>query len=189
MIFDHVMIDLETLGTRPGSTILSVGVVPFSARTGIADPADQLHLIVSRGDNERCGFAEDEATRRWWDEQSWEARETLRHAEEGGLAVRDALELLDTFLTACLPADARGRLAGGIWGNGSDFDNALLAEAYRLTGLTQPWPFWQNRCFRTLKGLRLVPEPVRQGTLHNALDDAAHQARWAVAILRRLYGA
>lgn len=186
MTYDHAMIDLETLGVRPGATILSIGVVPFDVQ-GPAPEAECLHLIISRGDSERLGFQEDVDTVAWWDRQSWEAQETLRQAEEGGFLVPEALAQLTAYLRARLPIDLKGRIAGGVWGNGSDFDNVMLAAAYHRLGQALPWPFWQNRCFRTLKGLGFAAEPRRQGTHHNALDDALHQARWAVAILRELH--
>ncbi len=186
-LYEHVMCDLETLGTAPGATILSIGLVPFNVE-GVAPEADRLHLIVSRGDSERLGFVEDPATLGWWGQQSWEAQETLRQATEAGLLVRDALEKVDDYLvrvTGPRPGK-RSICEGKLWGNGSDFDNALLTATYTQLGIPPPWSFWHNRCFRTLKGLGLVKEPVRQGVHHNALDDALHQARWAVAILGRL---
>lgn len=184
--YAHVMCDLETLGTAPGATLLSIGLVPFDVR-GVAEPADRLHLILSRGDSERLGFYEDPATLGWWGQQSWEAQETLRQATEGGLLVKDALRKVNEWLLSVNVLDSRGYPQTCIWGNGSDFDNVLMATAFAKAELALPWPFWHNRCFRTLKSMHSwVREPVRQGTHHNALDDAVHQAKWATMILRSL---
>jgi inhibitor of KinA sporulation pathway (predicted exonuclease) len=74
-----------------------------------------------------------------------------------------------------------------LWGNGSDFDNVLLAQAYAAAKMDYPIRYYNNRCFRTLKNLGLaVQEPQREGTFHNALDDAKHQAKWAGLILAEL---
>lgn len=64
-----------------------------------------------------------------------------------------------------------------VWGNGSDFDNTLLAAAYDACQLTLPWNFWSNRCYRTLKNLRPEIKLVNPGTAHNALDDSKAQAQ------------
>lgn len=183
--YEHVMGDLETLGTTPGCTILSIGLCPFDVK-GIAPESDRLHLIISRADSEVCGLFEDPTTLAWWGEQSWEAQETLRQATEGGTTLTSSLFRVSEYLEACGGIDVKGYPKVCFWGNGSDFDNTILAAAYRSVSLFAPWPFWKNRCFRTLKSLPGVHhlEPRREGTLHNALDDAVHQARWAVAILR-----
>jgi hypothetical protein len=73
-----------------------------------------------------------------------------------------------------------------IWGNGASFDNAILAELYRVAKHPSPWEYWNDRCYRTLKNLykQVVPPPERKGTHHNALDDAVFQAEHAVSILK-----
>lgn len=73
-----------------------------------------------------------------------------------------------------------------VWGCGSDFDNVILASAYRRCGIDLPWMWWDNRCYRTMKNQfkNCVAEPVRRGIKHNALDDAIHQASHLTLILR-----
>lgn len=181
--YEHVMVDLETLGTKPGATILSIGAVGFDA-TGVSE--DRFHVVLHRADSAALGFVEDVATLTWWAKQGPAAQETLRQADEAGFLVPEALTRFARYLVDASGTDDRGRLAAKVWGNGSDFDNVLLAAAYQRCGLPLPWPFFNNRCFRTLKGLRLASEPTREGTHHNALDDAVHQARWAVRCLRQL---
>lgn len=50
------------------------------------------------------------------------------------------------------------------------------------------WEFWNNRCFRTLKGMAPHIKTERQGTYHNALDDAKTQALHAIKVLQHLKG-
>ena len=66
---------------------------------------------------------------------------------------------------------------------GSCANTAIVAiGAYRACGMPQPWPFWNNRCFRTVKNIfSQVPAP-RHGIAHHALDDAERQARHLIAI-------
>ena len=76
--------------------------------------------------------------------------------------------------------------AAGVWGNGADFDNPILAAAYRRLNMPLPWGAYAGRCYRTLKSLRPDIRLERQGTHHNALDDAVSQAEHAVRLLRAL---
>jgi exodeoxyribonuclease VIII len=73
-----------------------------------------------------------------------------------------------------------------IWGNGSDFDNALLRQAYEVAKRDVPWDFRHNRCFRTLRSLLTLEDGHYLGTAHTALADAENQATRANQIVRRL---
>lgn len=175
-----VMVDLETLGMVPGCVIISIGAVFFDS-TGLGD---EFYTVVNRMDAEARGLTVDAATVKWWTQQSDEARKVLHDSsrKKTSLPLMMALAQFDRFLSS------RGDVTNvRVWGNGADFDNPILAVAYDRLGQRPPWKFWNNRCFRTLKNL--APEeakPPRQGTHHNALDDAKHQAEHAVRALRWL---
>ena len=70
----------------------------------------------------------------------------------------------------------------GVWGNGASFDNVILSESYYRAAILRPWPFWKDRCYRTIKTIYPDVELVRSGTHHNALDDARTQAEHLIAI-------
>lgn len=181
MLYEHVMIDLETLGTSAGCTILSIGAVAF----GLAGVGPELHVIISRDSCAKNGLAEDQDTLAWWMQQSREAQETLDHATEGGLLLNEALMQLTNFMGLVSGHNLRNVK---VWGNGADFDLPILAAAYKksIVGET-PWRFFNARCYRTLKNmLPQVPMPERVGTHHNAVDDARTQALHAVKLLRAL---
>lgn len=184
--YEHVMLDLETLGTTPGATVLSIGLCPFDVR-GVAPIEDRLHRVLSRSASAALGLIEDPVVLGWWGQQSWEAQATLRAATEVTDSLNPTLLMVETYLARVNGLDARGLPRACLWGNGAGFDQPLLAAVYTRSELPTPWAFYRNRCFRTLKSLELgVREPPREGTHHNALDDAVHQARWAVELLRRL---
>ena len=175
-----VMIDLETLGQTPGCSILSIGAVFFDDRK----LGNEFYVVANREDCKANGLREEDATLQWWGDQSTEARQVLKDAasKKESVPLRLALGQLTDFL------GQHGRVEDvRIWGNGSDFDNAILAVAFFQLGLGVPWKFWNNRCFRTLK--EMAPrhlKPTRRGTHHNALDDAKYQAEWAIRALRWL---
>lgn len=179
----NVMIDLETYGQVPGCGIISIGAVFFDPLSGKL--GRELDLVVSKKSSLEAGLKEDIETLLWWDTQSTAARKALLQAEDGlpseTVGLDSALVQLRDFLHPSSKVM--------VWGNGSDFDNAILACAYQAIKYPLPWKFWNNRCYRTLKNLH--PElviPKRAGVHHNALDDAKTQALHAMQILRKTRG-
>lgn len=171
-----VMVDIETLGTKPGSAIVSIGAVAFDPDAGTLGV--EHYGVVSLASSLAYGATVDADTVSWWGRQKPEAQRVLFEAlSPNAASLHAALADLSTFLRSI------GDVAGlRIWGNGSDFDNVLLLAAYQQTGSVAPWEFWNNRCFRTAKNMFRGFEPTREGEHHNALDDARHQARHALAI-------
>lgn len=178
-----VMVDLETLGRRAGCSILSIGAVAFDAETGELGP--ELYTVVKVASCEAVGLHSDPDTVAWWEKQSPEAQKVLKQARStrGNKTLDKALTNFNEYLAQFDPKVVR------VWGNGSDFDNAILINCYAAANLTAGWEFWNNRCFRTLKGLAPSVKLYRTGTHHNALDDAKTQALHAVKVLQHLRGA
>lgn len=167
---NHVMLDLETLGTVPGSVILSVGATAFDPHTG--ELGSKYYSVINSASCMAQKLVAEESTLKWWEEQSWEAQSVLREQE----SAPDVTAVLDGFAeylkTVGDPSTIR------VWGNGSDFDNAMMACAFRAIERPLPWQFFNNRCYRTLKSLATNCRIERgNGTRHNALDDACAQAR------------
>lgn len=156
----HVMIDLETMGTRPNAPIVAIGAVAFDANT----LGPEFYTVVDLGDAVSEGAVIDPNTVLWWMQQSDEARAVFkRDGEPLGFALGEFRQWI-----CDLDLD-------GVWGNGASFDNVILSEAYRRLGTETPWPFWKDRCYRTVKNMFDVPMG-RIGVHHNALDDAKTQA-------------
>lgn len=180
----HVMVDLETLGSTPGCVILSIGAVAFSAEPPYLD--EGFYIVVNTEDCMAHYLSQEPDTVAWWDRQSEEARQVVGQARDTKTSVplRLALEKFNEYL-------GNNPRQTALWGNGSDFDNAILAVAYRMVAVESgdptfkpAWDHWNNRCYRTLKNLVRGPKLERVGTYHNALDDARSQALHAVELLR-----
>ncbi len=169
----NVMLDLETLGTAPGSVILSIGAVAFDEGAS-EDTWEKLHLVpISVSSCRAAGLAIDEGTLAWWLRQEPAARKVL----EESLADCSSLRATLIAFKEWFPQGAR------LWGNGANFDNVLLRCAFNAVGMEPPWLYFNDRCFRTMKGeLPAVVAPQFEGTKHNALADALHQTRWLQAI-------
>lgn len=167
----RVMLDLETLGTTPGSVILSIGAVRFGGGEIIG------RSFYERVDPQSCvdaGMTIDVATVQWWLCQSDEARRELTLP---GLPLTNVLRRFADWLA---DEDAE------VWGNGAASDNVWLADAYRRTGIPTPWSFRNDRCYRTIKSLHPDVPMVQVGDHHNALDDAVSQANHLMRILPNL---
>jgi 3' exoribonuclease, RNase T-like len=175
----HVMVDLETLGNKPGCKIMSIGAVVF----GPSGLGAEFYMRIQR--KSQGLLIEDPDTMEWWSKQSPEARAEIFGDDEA----RDAMPLgfvlfeFNEFLERVSNKDAKGNFDTHLWGNGADFDNAILQVALSAMDLEPSWKFWNNRCYRTLKGLYPGIKLNRAGTHHNALDDAKSQAEHAVRIL------
>lgn len=161
-VLKHVMIDIETLGTRPGDTILSIGAVKFSVDGGIEE---EFHLTIDAESCKAAGLKAQKSTLKWWGEQSAEARAA---AFKGEFSLHVAL----TKLTMWMPPLDHAI----VWGNGANFDNALVAAAYRAVDMDTPWHYWNDRCYRTIASMFMKTRVERVGTGHHALDDAKTQA-------------
>jgi exodeoxyribonuclease VIII len=169
----RVCVDLESLGTRPGSIITSIGATKFDENGPYGEP------FYMRIDMQSCvdaGLLIDVDTVKWWMKQSEDARAEFQKAS---FPITDVLK----DLTAWMLQDLKLGSFLELWGNGANFDNNLLGEAYRRCGLTQPWMFWNDRCYRTLKAMYPhIKMPARVGAHHNALDDAISQVNHLILL-------
>ena len=134
---------------------------------------------------ERFGLHVCPNTLSWWSRQSAAAQAILLDPE--AIPLDQALQQFAWFIQA-----HGGVEQTEIWGNGSGFDNVILASAYRATGFPLPWKFWNDRDVRTivafcdLLGFNPKQQTTFQGVRHNALDDAHHQVAYTTRIIRRL---
>jgi exodeoxyribonuclease VIII len=168
----NVMVDLETLGNGNNSVIISIGAVKFDVLTGVSE--DTFYVVVDPSSCVATGLEMDASTVVWWMSQTEDARAVFN--DQTRVTLEEALQRF----SAWYPEGA------ALWGNGASFDNTILANAYRKVGVEQPWKFWDDRCYRTLKNMSPPLFHQRMGTHHNALDDAIFQAEHAVKILDAL---
>lgn len=178
--FQDVSIDLETLGTRPGCSILSIGAVAFDRHSGELGP--EFYVVVNRASCKKHGLFEEQSTLDWWSRQSEEARKVIAEAETSQNGLGGALIQLTGFLSKFGKRDLK------LLGCGSDFDIAILTHCYATVKQPLPFLFWNSRCLRTLRDVAPAShEPTRKnGVAHHGLDDARNQAQEAIRIFRAL---
>lgn len=174
MTTTHIMLDLETLGTRPGAIVMSAAFVRFS---------DEAHvsLNLSIPEQQTLGLEIDPATHAWWGEQEAKAPGAWARSTSDPQPLTTALPYFAQWLQWAGNGDLSSLL---IWCHGATFDCPLLGEVYRRAGVPCPWQFWNVRDTRTLYDLAgisvrdyAVPPP------HIALNDAIGQTRAANAAL------
>lgn len=165
-----IMLDLETMGNGSRAAIIAIGAVAFD-HTGVKD---SFYAQVNLESSMRVGMECDASTVMWWMQQSEQAREAFKDNDKA-VALCQALVAFSEF--------CQRNNVTGMWGNGAAFDNAILSSAYRLCRMPQPWKFWNDKCYRTIKSFYPGVQLVRKGTHHNALDDARSQAEHLVSML------
>lgn len=174
----HLMIDIETLGTRPGAVVTQIGLCAFD----INEPGEIDAGLCVNIDPQDCldhGMKADWSTIRWWMEQSREVQATLPKAGEGWTIMIGMRLVLDYIRRWGEPE--------GVWGNGPDFDLPPMVQLFGIAGCKVPWRYNAARDCRTLREVaeslgvdteRRLEDNTRTALSHNALADARAQARW-----------
>lgn len=184
-MFTHLMVDLETMGKKPGAPIVSVGAVFFDPSTGKAGA--EFYQVINLESSMSFGARPDASTILWWLKQSPEVRSAIVVDDTVGL-----VEALEQFLDFIAENAANGSKSVQLWGNGSSFDCSLLEAAFELADTPFPIPHWNYRDVRTVVelgkavGLNSRYEIPFEGDQHNALADARHQVKYVSAIWQRL---
>lgn len=168
----QIMLDTETMGNGSNSPIVSIGAVAFDMK-GIHD---EFYRVIGLEEAMSTGAEMDPPTVLWWMQQSKDAIQSTFFQNEEAVTTKKALKDLGDFITS---NDAQG-----VWGNGVAFDNVIISNAARRLGIEPIWPFWLDRCYRTVKSINPEIPVAEYGTAHNALDDAKKQALHLIEIMK-----
>src|SRR3990167_175232 len=160
----QVMLDLETMGVESNSVICSIGAVKFDiTKPEETATIDEFYCTIDAKDCHQHGLVFSQTTIDWWKKQDPAVLQALR--KDNVTLIEGLSRFSSWFGGKSLPT----------WGNGAGFDNVILENAYKAVGMKRPWLPWDDRCYRTVKNLIMVPPPSQIGTYHNALDDARYQ--------------
>jgi len=183
----EIMLDLETLGTRAGCQLLSIGAVAFRLNANGVEIVDSIYMPIAadiEGINtpqKDMGLTRDDKTVAWWGRQSAEARKVFDDP--------DALNIL-------LALDAFKQWYGlhevrRLWAHGASFDFPILEAVFVAADDSFRVPFTLMRDTRTIYDLAGIdPKLYRSAKHHNALADCFDQitalhAAWAALKLHR----
>ncbi|HCB3875953.1 3'-5' exoribonuclease [Klebsiella pneumoniae] len=181
----HVMVDLETMGKKHNAPIVAIGAVVFDPATGSI--GECFYKVVCLESSVNWGAVIDPSTVIWWLKQSSEARSAI--VNDDAIPLQDALLQFREFVSDNV---AGGSKKAQVWGNGASFDNSILRSSYDCIAEDYPWEYWNDRDVRTMvelgQAISFDPKTTIpfEGSRHNALADAIHQARYVSAIWQRI---
>ena len=181
----HVMVDLETMGKKHNAPIVAIGAVFFDPATGSI--GESFYKVVCLESSVNWGAVIDPSTVIWWLKQSSEARSAI--VNDDAIPLQDALLQFREFVSDNV---AGGSKKAQVWGNGASFDNSILRSSYDCIAEDYPWEYWNDRDVRTMvelgQAISFDPKTTIpfEGSRHNALADAIHQARYVSAIWQRI---
>jgi exodeoxyribonuclease VIII len=169
---DHFSIDLETLGIRYDTAIVSIGVQQFDPNTGKMGATFYREIDL---DSALKSGSVTGSTLRWWMAEAGDKARAIFTAGRDKSPLATALDELRTWMSGLAPVPK-------VWGYGSVQDIQWLEHAYHkgCVGLVQPWVHGNVRCMRTIvedAQLDGTEWPKRVGVHHNSLDDATYQAQ------------
>lgn len=170
-----VMLDLETLSTRPEAVILTLGAVKFSPFDDEVKTDNGLYHRVDVNEQLELGRHVQQETVDWWGRQAEEVREEALGEHERA-KLNEVVDDLNRFLVG----------ADNIWCQGPAFDIVILENLYRQLGRPTPWQFWQIRDSRTLFSVHGDPRDKGAAGAHNALIDCYYQARAVQQIYKQV---
>ncbi|HBT0144809.1 TPA: exonuclease [Klebsiella pneumoniae] len=181
----HVMVDLETMGKKHNAPIVAIGAVFFDPATGSI--GESFYKVVCLESSVNWGAVIDPSTVIWWLKQSSEASSAI--VNDDAIPLQDALLQFREFVSDNV---AGGSKKAQVWGNGASFDNSILRSSYDCIAEDYPWEYWNDRDVRTMvelgQAISFDPKTTIpfEGSRHNALADAIHQARYVSAIWQRI---
>lgn len=172
--FEHLMLDLETMGTKSNSCIVSIGAVEFNIETG--ETGKEFYQVIDLQSSLNQGLEITGSTLEWWLQQSDKARNKLNDPNKVDL--NTALYKLTQFITKDYY----------VWGNSSRFDCGILADSFFKINYTLPWKFWNERDVRTLVSFapQIKESTEFQGVPHDPIDDCKHQIKYCSKIWNKL---
>ncbi len=164
----HAMVDIETLGTKPNSVVLTVGGCKFDPFS-LADPYDYFIMRLDVDEQTAQGRFVDDRTLAWWGRQAPEIQEEAFSLENR----IDIKTFCTTFNKWLVGVDIK-------WAQGPRFDYGILESLFDDFDHHINWAYWQEADSRTI--FNLMPGDPRkdaQGNQtghHDALADAIVQA-------------
>jgi hypothetical protein len=159
-----IMIDIETLSTKPNALVLTIGAVrfdPFADDSTLKNGPNDMDMFYARIDPESFTWPDvdiDDSTVAWWGKQSEAVREEAFSAEDR----QPIAKVMEDFYKWCQPCER-------VWANGSTFDIIILENICRNLGRGVPWSYFQVRDARTV--YKMVP-------YHERVNPALHHAAW-----------
>lgn len=163
----HYVIDIETLGIKPGCPILQIAAVQVQ----YGEIKQTMQVPVSVASCKKYDLWNiDEKTVKWWMSEHPETFLSVLSDSIYGKALDEALEDLIDF---CIRPGEPQRF---LWAKHPMFDFLLLESALKNCDFMVPWKYWEIRDIATLED-KFFLKSEQQKNSHNALEDATNEAQ------------
>lgn len=175
------MLDFETLGSTPDTTVITLGAVAFN-KDGVI--GEELFTFDVNDQIQNYDRKFDYPTLCWWMQQSDDARKQFQ-PDEMDFGLQDFVEAFEAFCDRNLKKCNEFRDQLKPIGNGANFDISILEHIYKCNLKREiPWKFWNVYDFRTLHNFFKIKDKIkREGVFHNALDDSRYQTECYINFL------
>lgn len=189
----HLFFDIETLGTRPGSLILSLACVPFQFETRVPFKQylkDGLYIKFDPLEQIKSGRIVDRDTVNWWKAQGEEAKKVTMSSKDD-VSVDEGFDILKTFIDES-DYDPKESY---VWSRGCYFDFPIIESLYDSKGVVVPYNGWKIRDARTFFDVfggsnrgeyNLINGTPPEFVKHNSLHDAALDSLKMVELYSRV---
>jgi len=171
----HATIDIETLGTKPDTVVLTIGGIKFDPH---ADDGlhSEFYYRLDADEQIQNGRSVLDSTLDWWSKQDKSVYEEAMSVDNR-TPVPGVLKALNKWLVG----------VDKIWCQGPLFDIGILQNLYAEMDLHHNWPFYIIRDSRTLFGL-MDKDPRKEidFAAHNALADAIVQSLCIQKVYKKL---
>lgn len=143
------MLDIETLGLKPGCQILTIACAPFDIKTKKIGKIFYKKIDMKNYDEYKV-FTTDKATIDWWNKQDEKVKYEAFESEPRESLI-DVFNSFNSFLLKnCENKDIR------MWSHGKEFDIPIVEFVMNILNIKPTWNFWNTRDTRTLYDLAKV---------------------------------
>lgn len=179
----HIMIDLETEGTRAGCVIRQIGAASFNPYTGEVGRKFEVNLSVEE-QHRRFGLTSDPETLVWLNALPANVQEAM---------TRDPQPVAESII-ALIRAFDWDHPEMRLWCHGASFDEPILRELILRVGIEiniknlVPWDYWKVRDTRDRleeTGVKVERDLTKA---HTGLEDCLKQIAAATKAYRIIEG-
>lgn len=169
----ELMVDIETLSTKPEATVLTIGAVFFDPVEGNIEKDNACYIKLDWRDQKGVRDV-DKNTVDWWKKQdaairneTFSGKKTIKEAEE------EFLKWLKE--SNFIPSKTH------VWANSPSFDLTILNS---LFDYKVPWKYYNFADLRTFFRCMGWPKKKKSPN-HRAVDDAIFQCQNIIAVLNQ----
>lgn len=172
----HIMVDIETLSTKPNAAVLSIALVEFDPTNGEVLDKMKVALSTYEQDNRHV----DPNTVRWWVNQ---AKTNIQAVEasftDDTVNLGDAIRMVKNFVTDKVFLSSGHRKNVNVWSCDPDFDLVILDNLFEELGFASPFYFFEHRSVRTMRmlGKMIFEDEFKHEATHDPYDDCVRQIK------------